>query len=211
MSRWRGQVARLGGSSAALALVVFIGAGSCAPQGSLGDPGIATPPAPSAEPPQLYSRERETARGFERVQEIERLERVSVIRFDTNHWGGASGGFAFGLSCLGELSSERGYSHFVVLDECARRLGVAPELGNDWQLVIGFVNDPDADPHAAFTDYDLSKRDCRAWPADGGAAQTLPAMGSNLWEVFTRPHWNFGGRAADGPDDKDWPQLCDDA
>jgi len=145
------------------------------------------------------------------VKEVERLDQVSVVRFYTDYWGGASGGFSFGLSSLGELCEERGFSHFIVLDECAMRLGVAPNLGNDWQIVVGFLNAAEADAHALFTDYDLSDRDCLAWPADSGASQPPGAMGSDLWEVFTRPHWNFGGRAAEGPDDKNWPQLCNDA
>lgn len=98
---------------------------------------------------------------FERVREIERLDRVSVIWVETNYWGGATGSFEYGLSGLSELSRERGFSHFVVLDECARRLGSAP--------------------------------------------------GSDLWDVFTTIQWNWGGRAAEGPDDQSGrPQMCGD-
>jgi len=164
-----------------------------------------------AEPSPLFERARETNKGFERIREVGRLDRISVVQVETDYWGGAMDGFSYGLSCLTELGAERGFSHFVVLDDCARRLGVAPNLGNDWQVVVGFVRGPDVDVRKEFAGYDLSKRDCRVWPPDPSESATPDFIGSDLWDAFTTIHFNWGGRAAEGPDDESGrPRLCED-
>src|SRR5262245_23394165 len=80
-------------------------AGSGAAAAAAPPPAAPTPvaPAPPAAPaPPLFECKRDLDRGFERIVEVSRTENTSVIHVDTNYWGGATGGVAFGMDCLGK-------------------------------------------------------------------------------------------------------------
>lgn len=200
----------VGGPSLALTLVAVLLLGACTGSTEAGGPAPAAVVADVPPTEELSIKAQESARGFELFHEVERHERVSVIHVSTDHWGGASAGFAFGRACLAELGAARGFDHDLVLDDCALRLGVDPDAGNDWRLVIGFLDDPSADLAGLFPDHDLSRCDGRIWPASIDAQAPGRLSGSDLWEVFTCPHFNVRGREASGPDEGSRPRLCGD-
>ncbi len=152
----------------------------------------ATAPAPAV----LFERRRDLDRGFEQVRETARLDGVSVIRVETNYFGGAIGGAMFGMSCLSDLCRERGCSHYVILSLHAVRYGTSWSPGNDWEATVGFLDGPDQSVVAAFPNLCETGREYRVWPATGVPDSSLAdfmegAWPSELWDLFTSIHYHY--------------------
>jgi hypothetical protein len=162
-------------------------------------------PAAELERPATFVREHLSDRGFERVRETENLGNVSVLRIETNYYGGASGGVMFGWMSLSELCTERGFDSFVILEHHPVRYGnkeTAP--GTDWEVTVGLLHAGTPDLAAEFPGRVSPASDLRVWPKldpDGPKNFTsfvTGVMGSDLWDVFSSIHFAFRDPAA-GP------------
>lgn len=98
--------------------------------------------------PGVFDESWESHRGMNRVWETQRLDRVSIIRRSSDHFGGALGGGFFFMECLGKLCTERGYSYYMHLDVSWIRHGTTAHPGGETEHVIAFLRSRDEDPRA---------------------------------------------------------------
>jgi len=159
------------------------------------------PPAPAPTP--SFERRRTSDRGFESVREVSRTADTSVLRVDTDYWGGATGGVVYGWMCLSDLCRERGFPYFVILENHLVRNGTTAAPGNEWELTLGLLREEGQDIAASFPTLVAPGREYRSWPLLAGDQQSsIPAfMGdvfpSELWDIFSSIHFRF--RSPDEP------------
>jgi hypothetical protein len=168
----------------------------------------AAPAAAPAADPEAFECKRELDRGFERIVEVSRDEQSSVIQVDTNYWGGATGGVAFGMSCLNDLCRQRGFTHYVILSSRPVRYGTTQSPGNTWEATVGFLAEADQDVAATFPGLVEAGREYRAWPATGVQAGSLPAfvgqvLPSDPWDLFSSIHFRFRSPETSGEEPAD--------
>ena len=161
-----------------------------------GERNAAPAPAPAAQPVALFECSRDLDRGFERIEEVSRAGQSSVMQVETNFWGGASGGVAFGMSCLAGFCRQRGFSHYVILSSHPVRYGTTSEPGNTWEATVGLLSSADQDVTTTFPDLTEAGREYRAWPAAGVQADSLPdfvgqVLPSDPWELFSSIHFHY--------------------
>ena len=183
------------------------------------DVAAPAPTPPAAASPPLFECKRDLDRGFERIVEVSRTDNTSVIQVDTNYWGGATGGVAFGMDCLGKACAQRGYTYYVILSSHAVRYGTGDSPGNMWEATIGFLSSADQDVAKTFPDLVEAGHAYRPWPATGVTATTLPefvgeVMSTDPWELFSSIHFHYrqpGDKPGDGLTDKELAKKADDA
>jgi hypothetical protein len=169
-----------------------VGLAACSQQGdSLGTP-TTKPSAVGA----LFEVSRDTDRGFERVREVVRDATVSVLRVETNYYGGALGSASFGKDCLDRLCKERGFSHWVILNHEAVRTGDLQAPGNDWSVSVGFMSSTVESSKMAilFPELAQAKRDYQIHALPSGPTATGPGSrlkSKDLWDVFSSIHFRF--------------------
>jgi hypothetical protein len=177
-------------------------------------------PAPPAAPaPPLFECKRDLDRGFERIVEVSRTDNTSVIHVDTNYWGGATGGVAFGMDCLGDACQQRGFPYYVILSSRPVRYGTSDSPGNSWEATIGFLSAADQDVATTFPGLVESGHGYRPWPATGVTATTLPefvgeVMFTDPWELFSSIHFRYkqpGEKPGEWLTDKELARQADEA
>ena len=169
-----------------------VGLAACSQQG--GPPG-----APATKPSAvgaLFEVSRDTGKGFERVREVVRHDTVSVLRVETDFYGGALGGAYFGQECLNRLCEERGFSHWVILSHEIVRTGDLKAPGNDWSMSVGFMRSPaeSREISTLFPELAQAKRDYQVYSVPSGPTATGPGSmlkSKDLWDVFSSIHFRF--------------------
>ena len=169
-----------------------VGLAACSQQD--GPPGAPTT-SPSAAGA-LFEVSRDTHKGFERVREVMRHDTVSVLRVETNYYGGALGSASFGKDCLNRLCKDRGFSHWVILRHEVVRTGDLQAPGNDWSVSIGFMKSPaeSSEISTLFPELAQAKRDYQVYSVPTGPTETGPESmlkSKDLWDVFSSIHFRF--------------------
>lgn len=114
----------------------------------------------------VFDRFQESARGTARIFEIQRSERLSVLRSTSDHYGGAVGGGFFVLECLGDLCAERGFPYYVILEQYLVENEPGSPTNHDAEQIIGFVRTDEPDIRAEFPEYFDPDNVYPAIPAD---------------------------------------------
>ena len=169
-----------------------VGLAACSQQG--GPPG-----APTTQPSAvgaLFDVSRDTDKGFERVREVVRHDTVSVLRVETNYYGGALGSASFGKDCLNRLCKERGFSHWVIPSHEVVRTGDLQAPGNDWSVSVGFMRSlvESSEISTLFPELAQAKRDYQIYSVPSGPTATGPGSmlkSKDLWDVFSSIHFRF--------------------
>lgn len=180
---------------------------------------VAAPAPPAAPSPPLFECKRDLDRGFERIVEVSRTDNTSVIQVDTNYWGGATGGVAFGMDCLGKACEQRGFPYYVILSSHAVRYGTGDSPGNLWEATIGFLTSADQDVAKTFPDLVEAGHAYRAWPATGVSATNVPEFVGDViftdpWELFSSIHFRYkqpGEKPGDWLTDQELARRADKA
>lgn len=144
----------------------------------------------------LFKASRDTQRGFERVREVERHDNVSVVRVETNFYGGALGSASFGMECLNGLCKARGFTHWVILRHEAARTGDLDAPGNDWSAAIGLLKsatEPGVIP-TLFPDLAEAQREYQVYSAESAPTQKSPMSAlksGDVWDIFSSIHFRY--------------------
>lgn len=144
----------------------------------------------------LFQASRDTQRGFERVREVVRHDKVSVLRVETDFYGGALGSAYFGQECINRLCKDRGFSHWVILSHEVVRTGDLQAPGNDWSVSVGFMvaSCESREVATLFPDLAQANRDYQIFAVPSGPTETAPVQmlkSKDLWDVFSSIHFRF--------------------
>jgi hypothetical protein len=169
-----------------------VGVAACSHQGDQTGAPTSEPSAVGA----LFEVSRDTDRGFERVREVVRHDTASVLRVETNYYGGALGGAAFGKDCLNRLCKKRGFAHWVILSHEVVRTGDLQAPGNDWSVTVGFMRSPveSSEVSTLFPEFAQANRAYQIHSVPSGPVATGPGSmlkSKDLWDVFSSIHFRF--------------------
>ena len=144
----------------------------------------------------LFEASRDTSKGFERVREVVRHDTVSVLRVETNYYGGALGSAYFGQDCVNRLCKERGFTHWVILSHETARTGDLQAPGNDWSVSVGFMRSPvePSEISTLFPELAQATREYQIHSVPSGPTKTEPGSmlkSKDLWDVFSSIHFRF--------------------
>jgi hypothetical protein len=147
---------------------------------------------PSARP-ELFMRSNVTEHGTLHMREIERGNALSTLLLETDHFGWTSESIRFGHRALEELCSERGFSHFCILNMLPVRHGTEHQPGNDGKLTVAFLQEPEFDVKAKFPLLTDLRSFYPVWPPRGlaGASPSSAMVAPYVSKVFSWLHFHW--------------------